>query len=136
MSAYSNKRLAKHNRIQLTSQHSSFLVASAYLASFAFLSTSSGKCLLQKKVVYIVTGQHPGTFTLIRHHHHRRGTRVKMRPLNQPTNTSAVINQVETAETSEQLPGLLRVESTVTLSKAKRYLITILILICNLTQVG
>ncbi|UPL02881.1 hypothetical protein LCI18_013815 [Fusarium solani-melongenae] len=57
-----------------------------------------------------------------------------MRPLNQPTNTSAVINQVETAETSEQLPGLLRVESTVTLSKAKRYLITILILICNLTQ--
>ncbi|KAI8648350.1 hypothetical protein LRP88_02194 [Fusarium phalaenopsidis] len=57
-----------------------------------------------------------------------------MRPPNQPTNTSAVINQVETAETLEQLPGLLQVESTVTLGKAKRYLITILILICNLTQ--
>ncbi|KAF5263962.1 hypothetical protein FOXYS1_5280 [Fusarium oxysporum] len=57
-----------------------------------------------------------------------------MKSMNQPAGVSSVINQIEAVGDSQQLPELLRVASTIKPSKIKQYLITFLILICNLTQ--
>ncbi|KAF5009102.1 hypothetical protein FDECE_4654 [Fusarium decemcellulare] len=48
----------------------------------------------------------------------------------------SVISRVVTAETPEQLPGLILAEEEVKLSRAKRLTITFLILVSNLTQVS